>query len=423
MRNSIFLKITILFIIAIVGIGAFSHYFIQMQINNESEQNKRKYGQFLATIEQLVRFNLGNADTVKKYIQELNLQSVKDPKILKLFTHQLVPNLQNGVLTKILSDEDHVYLLVQTPDSWGLYRDVDPSMFANYYFITAIALMVVIGLFFLVVQSLFPLKSLRTEIRKFAHGERDIQCRVWYNDEIGEVAQEFNNAVKNINALNQSRHLFLRSIMHELKTPITKGRIVAEMIADDTQKTRLCSVFDRLNTLINDFARIEALSSRVQKMKCELYPLSEILDYVFEMLLIDKADIPDLFELHIHENPILSVDFEFFSLALKNLLDNALKYRSYINPTPDLEGKKPKVTITIHKTNLYIQNEGKPLPGDIKQHAQPFFKDKNTPDSGGLGLGIYIAKNTLEAQGFELAYKYKNHINHFIILNCIKTKG
>lgn len=420
MRNSIFLKITILFIIAILSIGAFSHYFIQLQISNESEQNKRKYGQFLATIEQLVRFNYGDTELVKKYLQELNLQSVKDPKILERFTSQLVPNLKNGVLTKILSDEQRVYLLVQMPDGWGLYRDVDPSMFANYYFVTVIALVVVVGLFFLVVQSLLPLKSLRKDIRRFANGERDIQCRVWRHDEIGEVAQEFNNAVKNINALNQSRHLFLRSIMHELKTPITKGRIVAEMIDNDTQKERLCSVFERLNHLINEFAKIELLNSRTQQVKCKLYPLSEILDYIFEMLLIDRDEIDNLFELP-HENPILCIDFDFFTLALKNLIDNALKYRCYIDPPPELVNKKPKVTLAIHKKNLYVQNEGNPLPRDIKEHSKPFFKDKNIPDSGGLGLGIYIAKNTLEAQGFELGYKYKNHINNFIILNCIKT--
>ena len=55
-RTSIFIKITILFVAAIFFLGASSYYFIREEINNEMLNNQLKYNQFLATINQLVRF-------------------------------------------------------------------------------------------------------------------------------------------------------------------------------------------------------------------------------------------------------------------------------------------------------------------------------------------------------------------------------
>ena len=53
--------------------------------------------------------------------------------------------------------------------------------------------------------------------------------------------------------------------MHELKTPIAKGRIVSELIDDNKQKDRMISIFDKLNFLINDFSNIEQIVSKNYK--------------------------------------------------------------------------------------------------------------------------------------------------------------
>ena len=94
-------------------------------------------------------------------------------------------------------------------------------------------------------QSIAPLKDLAVVIRSFASGNLDIECKSDNKDEIGEVANEFDNMAHKVKDLLRSRQLFLRAIMHELKTPIGKGRSVAEMIENTTQKERLINVFER----------------------------------------------------------------------------------------------------------------------------------------------------------------------------------
>ena len=111
-------------------------------------------------------------------------------------------------------------------------------------------------------KSIAPLKTLSSQIRKFACGDLEIECKSNSNDEIGEVANEFDRAVKKIHDLINSKQLFLRTIMHELKTPIGKGRIVAEMLEDATAKKRLVGVFARLDLLISEFSKIEQITSK-----------------------------------------------------------------------------------------------------------------------------------------------------------------
>lgn len=410
-KNSIFVKITILFIVAIICLGAFSYYFIREEINEGVLKDQLKYNQFLATINQLVRFG-GNIELIEKYLKELDLHQIQDTKTLEQFQHHLTQNLNNGMIAKIIKQEHGIYLFLQTPQEWKLYGGLYSHRLFNYYLMTFFAFLVVVFLFALVIKSILPLKTLRKEIRKFADGQTNISCRINQNDEIGELSREFENAAEKINALNQSRHLFLRSIMHELKTPITKGRITAEMIDNSLYKERLCNVFDRLNSLINEFAKIEELSSRNYCLDKQDYVLKDIINRVFTMLLLDKEQIQELFTLP-SENYLLHCDFEMTALAIKNLLDNALKYKT-----------KDKVEIEIQNENLLISNFGAPLPYSLKDHAKPFFKDSKSNQNGGLGLGIYIVKSTLESQGLKLDYHHEKDKNYFIIQGIIaKTKS
>ena len=408
-KNSIIVKITILFLIAIIGLSAFSYYFIREEIDRKNYENQLKYTQFLATINQLVRFG-GNITLIEKYLNELGLVQIKNTEILDLFEAHITPNFNHGVIAKIIKEEGGIYLFLQTPQDWRVYGDIHFDRLFNYYIITFIAFVIVVFLFVLVIRSILPLKTLQKEIRKFANGQMDISCKINQNDEIGELAQEFDNAVQKINALNQSRHLFLRSIMHELKTPITKGRITAEMIDNPLYKERLCSVFERLNSLINEFAKIEELSSRNYCPNKQKILLQDVLKRVFEMLLLDEEQITSLFILPQNQQSLYA-DFEMISLVIKNLVDNAIKYKT-----------QGQIEICIAKKDLWIKNYGNPLPYTLKDHSKPFFKDSKSNTSG-LGLGIYIIKSTLERQGLESDYFHQNNQNIFIIKGVVSQKN
>ena len=75
------------------------------------------------------------------------------------------------------------------------------------------------------------------------------------------MANEFKKSALKLKSLKEARNIFIRNIMHELKTPITKGKFLTQLELNTENNEKLKSVFNRLESLINEFASIEELIS------------------------------------------------------------------------------------------------------------------------------------------------------------------
>lgn len=262
----------------------------------------------------------------------------------------------------------------------------------------SIVFLLIIMLYLWVVRSLRPISELKNKIKTFSEGNLDIQCASDRNDEIGEVANEFDHAVTMIRELLQSRQLFLRAIMHELKTPIAKGRLMSEMLPDEKSKARLHSIFERLNLLIDEFAKIEKITSKNFKLQLKPYKMTDLLEASIDMLMIENP--VRLITTDIKKDYIVKVDFELFTLVIKNLLDNAIKYST-----------DKHVIVVIDKNKIEIRNKGEALSEPLENYFKPFHTSKNS-----LGLGIYIVKSILDIHHMALTYDHKDEQNIFMIV-------
>ena len=165
--------------------------------------------------------------------------------------------------------------------------------------------------------------------------------------------------------LINSRQLFLRAIMHELKTPIGKGRIVSEMLQDTKSKTRLISIFERLDLLINEFGKLEQIVSKNYTLHVKEYSLVNVVEHAADLLMLDEEKRALHVKIDIESDICVEVDFESFALALKNLMDNAIKY-----------SKDKQVHIDVKENKLYIENRGDAKLLDIKEYEKPFVSGK-----------------------------------------------
>lgn len=257
--------------------------------------------------------------------------------------------------------------------------------------------LLIVLLYLWIMKSFKPLTKLKSQIQTFSQGNLNIDCKSDKQDEIAEVANEFDHAVTMIRGLIQSRQLFLRAIMHELKTPIGKGRLVAEMIDDEKNKTRMHSIFERLNLLIDEFAKIEKITSKNFDLILKPYKMSDIVEASIDMLMIENPK--RLIEIELEVDYLVQVDFELFTLVVKNLLDNAIKYST-----------NKHVTVIISPQGLEIMNLGEKLAEPLENYFEPFHTSKK-----GLGLGLYIVKSILDIHTMKLDYLYTNGANWFRI--------
>jgi two-component system OmpR family sensor kinase len=264
--------------------------------------------------------------------------------------------------------------------------------------IFSIIFFLIIMLYLWIMKSLRPLSELKSKIQTFSKGNLDIECKSDKQDEIAEVANEFDHAVTMIRELLQSRQLFLRAIMHELKTPIAKGRLVSEMLDDEKNKFRLHSIFERLNLLIDEFAKIEKITSKNFDLTIKPYKMSDLVEASIDLLMVENPQ--RLMTTHVDHDYTVNVDFELYTLVLKNLLDNGIKYST-----------DKHITIIIDNNQLQIINKAQALNEPLENYFKPFHTSKK-----GLGLGLYIVKSILDIHKMELKYDHKDGKNIFMVI-------
>ena len=264
--------------------------------------------------------------------------------------------------------------------------------------IFSIVFLLIIMLYLWIMKSLLPLSTLKSQIQTFSKGNLDIECKSDKADEIAEVANEFDHAVTMIRELLHSRQLFLRAIMHELKTPIGKGRLIAEMLPDEKNKARMHSIFERLNLLIDEFAKIEKITSKNFDLTIKPYKMSDLVEASIDLLMVDNPQ--HLIDTKIEQDYMVEVDFELFTLTLKNLLDNGLKYSI-----------DKHIDVVLKDESLQIINQGDALSEPLENYFKPFHTSKK-----GLGLGLYIVKSILDIHKKELRYNHEEGLNIFMVI-------
>jgi two-component system OmpR family sensor kinase len=184
--------------------------------------------------------------------------------------------------------------------------------------------------------------------------------------------------------------------MHELKTPITKGRISAEMLEDGKHKERLIASFEKLELLINEFASIEQITSGEGIKNVKPYRLIDMLDEAIDLAMVS----PEQVDIAIEGEIVLHVDFRLFTTAMKNMIDNGIKYSI-----------DQKMSIIATKTKLSFISQGKPLQYELSHYLEPFVQEKNSHQS--FGLGLYIVHNIIKAHRLLFTYEHKESYNYF----------
>ena len=404
-RSSIFITITFIFGLALVSIFLAFLWLMGFDKQNYTRELNNKYSN-------VARTNLlYMGGIINKAQYDRQLSNIDMPEITaKNEKEEILKNA--AVLEEISSDlgssaillyDKHHYLKIEHLDELKLLMDKEFQPY-RYEVIKAVFLVVAVILlaaYIFVIYKIKPLRKLKRQIVKFANGELDgVQNVGNGKDEISEVSEAFYEAVCQIKALNDSRHLFLRNIMHELKTPITKGLIAAQMIEKSKNQERLISVFHKLENLINELAAIEQITSKIGLTNKTPCLMRDLIDEAIDIAMVEKehVGISELDEVRV------MVDFKLFSVAIKNMIDNGIKYST-----------DKHVNIMVSKDHMKFITQGEKLKNDLDFYIQPFIKGEDAQK--GFGLGLYIVSNILEAHGLKFGYEYKNGMNVFIFEN------
>lgn len=400
MKKSIFVSITAIFLVAFLGLG-FSFYLFMRYEKESFQYSIQKRFNFVS---QTLLWQLSvaqNPNRVLKNLKSIDLEPIP-------YSKEVINILKNSEIIKkrilalgevwLLKYQDSYYIFIQSFGNSILLKDIlQSSIKYRIYFIVFGFLTILLLLSYIaILLKLKPLKNMQKELKKFSKGDLNINLEIKGSSEIAEVAKTLQEAINSLKNIINSRKLLLRNIMHELKTPITKGRITAEMIDDEKQRRRLITIFEKLNSLINELAAIEAMDSGI-KLQKESVKISEIINEAIDLGMFDKNSI----EIEFISNPSVEVDRKLFSIAVKNMIDNGIKYST-----------NSKIKIIVDEKKIAFINSGERLKRDFNYYLEPFTKERQT---SGFGLGLYLVNNILKLHKFRLSYSYKNGENIFEI--------
>ena len=335
-----------------------------------------------------------------KVLKREGFQSVNE----EFFFHQsgvYSQKMVQDMRASMLQMQNEIYFLIESQESGVLLKDnkLTPYREWNLLYAYIVIVSMIVVTFILILQRIRPLRLLQRRIAAFGAGNMDVSFAMRGEDEIALVANELEDTRKKIRALMESRTLFLRNIMHELKTPIAKGRIASQMLESDKQRTRFNKIFERMESLINEFALIEEVTSGSEHLSMEEYRLLDLIDGAVDLAMVE----PECVSVAIDTSYKLRADYRLFSTAIKNMIDNAMKY------SPD-----QKVTIGTNGREIWFDNPGSPLSHPLAHYVEPFTKEQPAKDS--FGLGLYLVDSILKVHNMVLAYEYRDGINRFIFV-------
>ncbi len=283
------------------------------------------------------------------------------------------------------------------------------SIIANYEYLkgnamvieVACGILVVALALFLAIRLVRPLGKITRSIDAIQTGEEVGALSVSDYTETEAISDAFNEMVKRMQVIDQSRQEFVSNVSHELKTPLTSMKVLADSLLDQEDvpaelyrdfMTDIAAEIDRENKIINDLLSLVKMDRSAGVLNIEAVNINELIELILKRLrpIAEKQNVELVLESF---RPVTAeIDEVKLTLALTNLVENAIKYNK--------EGGWVHVSLNADHKYFFIRVEdsGIGIPEDSLEHIyERFYRvDKShSREIGGTGLGLAITRNVV----------------------------
>ncbi|WP_194145429.1 histidine kinase dimerization/phospho-acceptor domain-containing protein [Helicobacter sp. MIT 05-5294] len=405
----LFVQIYVLFI-ASVCISGVIVYFANVNNLKKNEQAILSKTTFLAQ-QSLLEFISGNTKHLQEMVENNHYEIVRQmPKDAVI----LLEDKESFTKVKIFRFQSYYgFCLEYLGMNFVAFKDYESELFLGDGLNVWIFLDFLIQLltFSIILALLHPLKVLQNALQEFAKGNYKIKIPVPKEPQQARLAWSFNTMSAKISKLMMTREFVLRNIGHELKTPISKAKLALEMMPENPQKELVMRCVGNLDSLTSQILTFEKIQEGGDLLVWREFEVETLVLETLQHLFLEQEEL----EIEILENFRIRGDLQFLSIALKNLIENAKKYKSggkiTMSATQEtslentivlgLESQKDEVFC------LNICNVGNALKQPISYYLEPFSREDTHALIQGYGLGLGIVKGILELHHLGFGYLYQ----------------
>lgn len=292
-----------------------------------------------------------------------------------------------GSVLVVASIED-VYLLIS-------------EMRSSVYFYMLIFFIIVI--FFVLMMSKFflsPFNKILKVLEKMADGHLEQRINLNGNDEFTDIASAFNNMAEKLELVEVTRDEFVSNVSHELKTPLSTIKVLSESILiEENVPTEMYVEFlqdinseiDRMTDIVNDLLALVKLDQREMALNKEVFRIDLLVIDIVKRLQ-SLANVKNIkLTANIEDEAEIFGDYMKLTLAISNIIENAIKYTMEGSVTVTFSRDHQNVFITVQDTGIGIALE------EQDKIFRRFYRVDKTRDreTGGTGLGLAITHSTI----------------------------
>ncbi len=266
---------------------------------------------------------------------------------------------------------------------------------------TLAALLALTALAYVTVWRLLrPLRDIGSGVGAYGEGRFDTTIPVRRADELGELAGRINTMAASLQGMLDAKRALLLAMSHELRSPLTRARLNAELLDDSTERNALLRDLGEMRDLIAALLDSERLAQGHRALQREAVDVPAL---ARETVAAEAAatDTPAAtLDLTTTGTP-LSADPTRLRLLLRNLIGNALRHGGGSASPPEVFLRRE----ADGRWALGVRDHGQGVPPEqIAQLAQAFYRPDSarTRDAGGVGLGLYLCRLVAQAHGGEL---------------------
>lgn len=264
-----------------------------------------------------------------------------------------------------------------------------------------IALLLVFSgiLVFVIYKLTSPAKDMKEAILSLSDGDKNARIKKQTIKEYKDIGDAVNVLLDRLESIDGSRDEFVSNVSHELKTPMTSMKVLADsLLATENAPIEMYKDFmqdiaeeiDRENEIIGDLLNLVRTDGERAVLNIETVDVNELMEVVLKRLkpIALKNNIEIIFE---SMRPVTaSIDRVKFIIVLTNIIENAIKYN---HPAGWV-----KITLNADHKFFYVDvsDSGIGIPEECKDHVfERFYRvDKaRSRETGGTGLGLAITKN------------------------------
>ena len=243
-----------------------------------------------------------------------------------------------------------------------------------------------------------PIRAIRTGAEHIGRGNFDHRIKTLRHDQLGDLARDINQLAADVQGMLDAKRALLLGISHELRTPLSRLRLLIEFIDDEKQQQELKAEVVEMEKIIVSLLEAERLNSRHEPLARSEVRVRALVDELIDDFFDRERDRIRVIDRS--EGASVNVDEARVSLLLKNLVSNALRYAPADSGPVELT-----VAVEAGKLVFRVRDHGPGIPAEHAEHiGEPFYRGdpSRTRDTGGTGLGLYLATLVARAHGGSL---------------------